>query len=331
MVLHVSEPYTEHDVRDVVDELVENGTLVILVARHFSHGRGVRVRIREIEVPAAGLFAVSAALMAEGCARVRQPGGRAGSRLRFSCRLASKLGVHKLVVVDGRGGIRTGDDEVKSFVTADALGRLARKGTNHSGWTRGELRELRATVIAGVDTVNLTAAEALDAELFSYSGAGTLLTASEYCRVEPLRLDDFTQALTLLDRGEREGFLLPRTPRQRARVLLSAYGAWFEGHRLAGIAALETDAYRKEKLAEVVGLYTITRFLGEGVGVRILDALTAVATARGCVAMFACTSNARAAMFFERNGFWAVDPSELPARKWRGRRRPLPECFWREI
>ena len=187
MVLHVSEPYTEHDVREVVDELVENGTLVILVARHFSHGRGVRVRIREIEVPAAGLFAVSAALMADGLARVRQPGGRAGSRLRFSCRLASKLGVHKLVVVDTRGGIRTGET-VKSFVTADALARLARKGTNHSGWTRGELRELRATVIAGVDTVNLTAAEVLDAELFSYGGAGTLLTASEYCRSVDSRL-----------------------------------------------------------------------------------------------------------------------------------------------
>ena len=330
MVLHVSEPYTEHDVREVVDELVENGTLVILVARHFSHGRGVRVRIREIEVPAAGLFAVSAALMADGLARVRQPGGRAGSRLRFSCRLASKLGVHKLVVVDTRGGIRTGET-VKSFVTADALARLARKGTNHSGWTRGELRELRATVIAGVDTVNLTAAEVLDAELFSYGGAGTLLTASEYCRVEPLRLDDFTQALTLLDRGEREGFLLSRTPRQRARLLLSAYGAWFEGHRLAGIAALETDAYRKEKLGEVVGLYTITRFLGEGVGVRILEALTAVATERGCTAMFACTSNARAGTFFERNGFSPVEPADLPARKWKGRRRPLPECFWREI
>jgi len=67
------------------------------------------------------------------------------------------------------------------------------------------------------------------------------------------------------------------------------------------------------------------------VGVRILEALTAVATERGCTAMFACTSNARAATFFERNGFSPVEPADLPARKWKGRRRPLPECFWREI
>jgi N-acetylglutamate synthase-like GNAT family acetyltransferase len=114
-------------------------------------------------------------------------------------------------------------------------------------------------------------------------------------------------------------------------VLLSAYGAWFEGERLAGLAALETDAYKKEKLGEVVGLYTITRFKGEGVGVRILDALTAVAAERACRALFAVTSNAHAAAFFERNGFERVRATDIPARKWKGRRRPLPEVFWRDI
>jgi len=331
MVLHVSEEYTEHDVQGVVEELVDNGTLVILVARQFVSGRGVRVRPREVKVPGTGLFAVSATLLEHGLARVRQLEGRAApTRLRFSCRLAAKVGAHKLVVVDPRGGIRTAIG-VRSFLNVDALARLARKRGGASGWSRPELRELRATVLAGVDTVNLTSADTLDAELFSYEGAGTLLTASDYCRVEPLRLDDFAQALTLLDRGEREGFLLPRTAAQRARVLLSAYGAWFEGHRLAGLAALETDAYKKERLAEVVGLYTITRFQGEGVGVRILDALAEVAKERGCRALFACTANPRAASFFERDGFARVEPSAVPTRKWKGRRRPLPEVLWRDL
>jgi len=331
MVLHVTEPYTEHDVRGVVEELVDNGTLVVLVARQFLVGRGVSVRPYEVKVPATGLFAVSASLMEHGLARVRQLGGRAPTRLRFSCRLAMKLSAHKLVVIDPRGGIESSTAGVRSFINADALARLARKRGGASGWSRGELRELRTTVLGGVDSVNLTSAETLDAELFSYEGAGTLLTARDYCSVEPLRLDDFPQALTLLDRGEREGFLLPRTPAQRARVLLSAYGAWFEGHRLAGLAALETDAYKKERLAEVVGLYTITRFKGEGVGVRIVAALAEVAKERGCRALFACTSNPRAASFFERDGFARVEPSEVPARKWKGRRRPFPEVFWRDL
>jgi N-acetylglutamate synthase-like GNAT family acetyltransferase len=330
MVLHVAEPYGEEDVRSVVDELVDNGTLVVVVARQFLAGRGVRVRPREVKVPGTGLFAVSATLMQTGLAHVRQLPGREPTRLRFSCRLATKLAAHKLVVIDSRGGIAS-TLGVRSFVNADALARLARKRGGVSGWSRPELRELRATVLNGVDSINLTTAETLDAELFSYEGAGTLLTATDYCRVEPLRLDDFPQALTLLERGEREGFLLPRTPDQRARVLLSAYGAWFEGHRLAGLAALETDAYRRERLAEVVGLYTITRFKGEGVGVRIVEALTEVARERGCHALFACTSNPRAASFFLRDGFMEVEPSWVPARKWEGRRRPLPEVFWRDL
>jgi len=330
MLLHVAEPYSEHDVRDVVEELIENGTLVVIVARHFATGRGFAVRPREVSVPAAGLSKVGAALMDDGLARIRQLDGRDVTRLRFSCGLATRLGAHKLVVIDPRGGIATASG-MRSFVNADALARLARKRAGASGWTKGELSQLRATVLGGVDTINLTTADTLAAELFSYEGAGTLLTATEYCRVDALRLDDFAQAHTLLERGEREGFLLPRTPAQKARVLLSAYGAWFEGHRLAGIAALETDAYKKERLAEVVGLYTITRFKGEGVGVRILASLTDVAVERGCRAMFACTSNARAAEFFERNGFMRVEPSEIPHQKWQGRRKPLPECFWFDL
>ena len=331
MILHVSEPYREDDVDEVVQELVDNGTLVLLVALQFASGRrGARVAVRELHVPAPGLFAASAALMDEGIARIRQPGGRAASRLRFSCTLAVRLGVDKLVVVDPRGGIETASG-LRSFLNTAALARLARKRGRTSGWTRGELDELRRTSLE-VDTINLTTAETLDAELFSYEGAGTLITASDYCRVEPLQLDDFSQALALLDRGEREGFLLERTGQERARLLLSAYGAWFEGSRLAGIAALETDAYKRERLAEIVGLYTITRFKGEGVGVRILDALASVAAERGCRAMFACTSNERAAAFFERHGFARIEPSAVPRRKWRGRRDDaLPEVFWRDL
>jgi len=47
--------------------------------------------------------------------------------------------------------------------------------------------------------------------------------------------------------------------------------------------------------------------------------------------LFACTSNPRAASFFERDGFARVGPTEVPARKWKGRRRPFPEVFWRDL
>ncbi len=101
---------------------------------------------------------------------------------------------------------------------------------------------------------------------------------------------------------------------------------------MGGIAGLRIDAYKRQRLAEVVGLYTITRFQGEGVGVRLVEALAGASARRGCRAIFACTSNDRAAAFFERNGFEPVDVRRVPAVKWKGRGKRRPErVLWRDL
>jgi amino-acid N-acetyltransferase len=215
-------------------------------------------------------------------------------------------------------------------LTVTAAARLARNDALIDGWKPSEIKALVRIVRDGLDSVNLTTVAGAGDELFSYQGAGTLLTSGEYCHVEKLRVDDFAQANTLLDRGEREGFLLPRDAAERGRLLLGAFGAWFEG-RLAGIASLELEAYRRERAAEIVGLYTITRFIGEGVGVRMVEALIEAAGARGFTSIFACTSNERAARFFARNGFERVAPDQVPKRKWRRRQGAYPAAFRREL
>ena len=166
--------------------------------------------------------------------------------------------------------------------------------------------------------MNLCTAEALADELFTYEGVGTLLSASATCAVDRLRLDDFGQALSLLMQGEREGFLLRRSVEQRTRLLISGYGAWFDGGRLAGVASLERSAYRRQRMAEIAGLYTITRFHGEGVGVRLLRALARASRQEGVRALFACPSNERAAAFFARNGLRRATRGQVPCRHWGG-------------
>jgi N-acetylglutamate synthase-like GNAT family acetyltransferase len=143
-------------------------------------------------------------------------------------------------------------------------------------------------------------------------------------------VDDFPQAYDLIDRGEREGFLLTRDAHARARLLLCGYGAWFEG-RLAGVGGLETELYKRERVAEIIGLYTITRFKGEGVGSNIVDHLLGVAEDRACKSVFACTANARAAEFFVRNGFERVSSKDVPKEKWKHRRGRRPMTFSREL
>jgi len=330
IVLHVGAGASVADVADVADELVANKTLVVVVARRLPAGRAATPVARDqLDEAGPGPVALSGALLTEGVAFVRGP-ATAARCLDFSCRLAVRIGAHKLVLVDPRGGLG-GRSGTRSFVKVASMARAYRDGDRSSGWKANELGLLRDAIDAGVESVNLTTAASLAAELFSYEGAGTLVTAGDYATVERLRVDDFAQALALLSRGEREGFLLRRDDAERARLLLCGYGAWFEGRRLAGFAALQTAPYRKQRLAEIVGLYTITRFHGEGVGVRVVEALADVAGARGCRALFACTSNARAAAFFERNGFTPVEPTRVPAAKWKARREPRPTVFWRDL
>ncbi|HEY2773736.1 MAG TPA: GNAT family N-acetyltransferase [Candidatus Binatia bacterium] len=323
----------ERHAATVLAELVDNPTLVIVVARRFPRKRRpLRLVRRDFEKRPAALVPLSEKLMSDRRADVYLPRGLAGARaLAWSRELAARLGVSKLVVVDERGGLDSGSG-TRSFVNAIALGRLVRAEEDCGDWSFAELQQLLLAVRNGVDAVNLTTADGVAEELFTYQGAGTLVTAEEYCTVERLGVEHFQEAERLLARGEREGFLLPRDEEQKHRLLLTGYGAWFGGTRLAGVCSLETEAYSRRRVGEIVGLYTITRFQGEGVGVRMIDHVVDVAREGGLRGLFACSSNDRAVAFFERCGFASVDPARVPPAKWVGRRSDAMPCvLWRDL
>lgn len=189
---------------------------------------------------------------------------------------------------------------------------------------------MREALEHGVEAVNLCRPTEIAEELFSYEGSGTLFTQGDYCRVGPLGLDDFVQAERLLDRGQREGVLKLRTADEIACVLAGGFGAMISGRHLAGVAALLAAPYAAERAAEIVGLYTITRFKGEGIGERLVQACVAEAGRRGLASVFACAVDARAQQFFERLGFVRVRPQDVPAAKWMGydaRRRSRVAVF----
>lgn len=319
----------------VLAELLDNPTMLIVVARRFPRKkkRGpLRLARRDFTRSPLALVPLSERLMSDHRVDVYLPRGLKGARaLAYSRELAARLGVSKMVVVDERGGLDAGSG-TRSFVHASALARVCRADEDCGDWSHAELMQLLAAVRSGVDAVNLTTAEDVGEELFTYQGAGTLITAEEYCTVDRLGVEHFHEAERLLVRGEREGFLLGRSREQKQRLLLAGYGAWFGGTRLAGVCGLETEAYRRRRLGEVVGLYTITRFKGEGVGVRMIDHLLEVAREQGLKALFACSSSDRAVAFFERCGFHRVDPDEVPSVKWEGRRSDtMPVVLWRDL
>jgi N-acetylglutamate synthase-like GNAT family acetyltransferase len=84
----------------------------------------------------------------------------------------------------------------------------------------------------------------------------------------------------------------------------------------AGFCALLP--YADDQAAELAGLFTITRYQGEGVGGRLVEALVQEAHRRGLTYVFACTTQAGAQRLFVRQGFQRVPPEAVAAGKWHG-------------
>jgi amino-acid N-acetyltransferase len=237
-------------------------------------------------------------------------------------RLGGRLRVHKLVIVDPLGGIRAaGAVRQASFMDESMTEELLRVGQAEAdglGPRRPVLEGVRDALRGGVDSVNVCPLAGVARELFTYEGSGTLFTREDYCRVELLGLDDFHEVEKLIERGQQEGYLKVRRPEEIAELLFCGYGATIGRHHLAGICALETERYRRARAGEIVGLYTITRFKGEGVGIKLVQRLKAEAAACALAYLFACTTQEGAGQFFERQGFRRISPEDAPPEKWRG-------------
>jgi N-acetylglutamate synthase-like GNAT family acetyltransferase len=240
-----------------------------------------------------------------------------GAAFGRSCReIALRLGLSKLIWVDPDGGLRKADGTRASFVDLEELRRLLRLRVGDAPPARAALlREIEMALSAGVAAVNLCTLEGVADELFTYAGSGTLFTRDRYVVVRRLGLDDYDAADDLVARGVAEGYLAPRSPEEIERVLVNGFGAFVEGHHLAGIGALLE--HPGSTAAEIASLYTLTRFLGEGIGGHLLRHTLEVARERGFVFVFACTTSERVTKFFEGHGFRRVGPEDVPPQKWR--------------
>lgn len=231
-------------------------------------------------------------------------------------RLAVSLRFFKVVWLDAEGGFQTTREGRHSFVHLDELrGWLSKDGAAWAGPDRVPLwREVAALLDAGLPAVNVCDAAGLTQELFTYSGSGTLFTRERYVGVRALTIDDYAAAADLVARGIEEGYLAPRSEAEIDRILVNGFGAFVEDHHLAGIGAL----LRWGDHGEISALYTLTRFLGEGVGQHLVAHAVERAEDLGLRGIFACTTSERVADFFGRQGFDAVAADQLPEAKWKG-------------
>ncbi|HVN28286.1 MAG TPA: GNAT family N-acetyltransferase [Candidatus Binataceae bacterium] len=234
----------------------------------------------------------------------------------FAQELASRLRVFKLILLDRGGGLVAESGERMSFVEAKRVARAQRRASTK---LRRKIVRLASDAIRdGVGTVNLVSPRWVYEELFSFTGLGTLFTPEQYGTVSPISIDDFEEVEALIVRAQEAGFLLPRSGAQIEGLLPSCFGYHVGDEHLAGICSLLTDPYRRDHAGEITALYTLTRFQGEGVAAELIKEIIKEANARKLKYVFACTSEERAARFFQKLKFRRVGPEQVTSLKWRG-------------
>ena len=248
-----------------------------------------------------------------------------------ACEIAVRLGLAKLVCIDPLGGLQRPDGTRDSFVDREELRAIVRAGPGGEGAERLPLlREIEGALDAGVAAVNVCTLAGVADELFTYAGSGTLFSRQRYVEVRPFGLDDYDAANDLIARGVSEGFLAPRAPEEVEEVLDHGFGAFVEGRQLAGIGALLVSG----EAGEIASLYTLTRYIGGGIGGHLIR-FALERAAKLCLRFaFACTTSERVVAFFEANGFREVSADEIPAAKWQGydpERRERVRCLRREL
>ena len=150
-----------------------------------------------------------------------------------------------------------------------------------------------------------------DINLIDYTlrSVSTAVTVSEII-IRKATLDDAQQISRLVDLGEREGQLLPRSI-DSIRASIADWIVAEDDERVVGCGSL---LEMSPVLSEVRSLAVAPEYRKNGVGAKIVDALADEARARGIPTVFALT---RAVLFFGRQGFIITDKENFPEKVWR--------------
>ncbi len=122
--------------------------------------------------------------------------------------------------------------------------------------------------------------------------------------------DDARQISELVNHGEREGQLLPRT----LEAIQASIADWFVAEDGGSIVGCGSLIEMGPTLSEIRSLVVAPSFRGNGIGAHLVEALIHEARARMIPMVFALT---RAAPFFEKLGFAITVREDFPEKVWR--------------
>jgi amino-acid N-acetyltransferase len=124
------------------------------------------------------------------------------------------------------------------------------------------------------------------------------------------RLEDAQQISELVNYGEREGQLLPRS----LDAIRESIGDWIVAANSRDIIGAGSLLEMGPTLVEVRSLAVAPAHRKNGVGAKIVEALVSEAQTRGIKTVFALT---RAVPFFVKSGFSVTEKENFPEKVWR--------------
>ncbi len=123
-------------------------------------------------------------------------------------------------------------------------------------------------------------------------------------------LADAQAIADLVNLGEREGQLLPRT----LESIRASIGDWLVAQAQDHIVGIGALVAMNPVLAEIRSLAVAPDYRTFGVGGKIVNALVDQAREQNIATVFALT---RAVLFFEKQGFIITDKVNFPEKVWR--------------
>jgi len=215
-----------------------------------------------------------------------------------------------LLLTDRLPADRTG--EPLSELTTRQVETLLAKDAKHG--TSGRVLEAAVRALAGgVGRVHLISRR-IDGgtllELFTHSGAGTMVTADPVQKLRPARIEDVGGILSLIEPLEADGTLVKRN-REMLEREISNFQVIERDGVIEGCAALYPMAGAKS--AELACLAVAAEYRDAGHGERLLTACEALARQLRFRRLFALTT--RAAHWFIAQGFRETGVEALPEER----------------
>ena len=147
-------------------------------------------------------------------------------------------------------------------------------------------------------------------DMIGYSIASAVTDSAADTMIRPAQMEDAEQIFELVNYGEREGQLLPRS----LEAIQESLGDWIIATSAGQIIGVGSLLEMGPTLVEVRSLAVAPAHRKNGVGAKIVEALVRRAQTRGIKTVFALT---RAVPFFEKSGFSVTEKENFPEKVWR--------------